>query len=81
MHSALVDGAGVREFDQAVIAVLWLADGFALPASPRFIGDDFRAANYRNTALGPWQFVAVMVGLGLTWAGLDLRYHRPSGLW
>jgi hypothetical protein len=81
MHYALVEGAGVREFDQAVIAVPWLADGFALPASPRFIGNNLRAANYTNTALGPWQFVAVMVGLVFTWAGLDLRYHRPSGLW
>lgn len=75
MHSALFEGIGVREYVLALIAGLWLADGIALLAAPQVIVDNLRTAIHTNTALWPWQFIAVMAGLVLMWAGLDLRYQ------
>jgi len=65
----------MKEYALAIIAGMWLADGIALLVAPRFIIDHVRSAIQINTALWPWQLFAVVAGILLFWAGLELRYQ------
>ncbi len=65
----------MKEYALAMIAGMWLADGVVLLAVPRFIIDHGRTAIQSNIALWPWQLFAVVAGLVLFWAGLELRYQ------
>lgn len=65
----------MKEYALAIIAGMWLADGVILLAVPRFIIDHVRTAIEINVALWPWQLFAVVAGIILFWAGLELRYQ------
>jgi hypothetical protein len=65
----------MKEYALAIIAGMWLADGLALLVVPRFIIDHVRSTIQINTALWPWQLFAVVAGILLFWAGLELRYQ------
>lgn len=65
----------MKEYALAMIAGMWLADGVALIVAPRFIINAVREAIRMNTALWPWQLFAVIAGVLLLWAGLDLPYQ------
>jgi len=65
----------MNEYALAAIAGMWLADGLALLVAPRFVIDRVRHAVHGNVALWPWQLFAVVVGVVLCVAGLELRYQ------
>lgn len=65
----------MKEYGLAMIAGMWLADGVMLLVAPRFIIDTVRTAIQINSALWRWQLIAVVAGVILLWAGLELRYQ------
>lgn len=65
----------MKEYALAMIAGMWLADGIALLALPRFIINHLRLAVHMPTALWPWQLLAITAGAVLLIAGFDLRYQ------
>ena len=65
----------MNEYALAVIAGMWLADGLALLFAPRFVVDRVRQAVHGNVALWSWQLFAVVAGVVLCIAGLELRYQ------
>jgi len=65
----------MKEYALAVIAGMWLADGVALLGAPRFVIDHVRTIIQIDTALWLWQLFAVVAGIALFWAGLELQYQ------
>ena len=65
----------MKEYALAAIAGIWLADGVMLLVAPRFVVDRVRHAVHANMALWPWQLFAVVAGVILCVAGLELRYQ------
>jgi hypothetical protein len=68
----------MRDYVLAGLAALWLADGIALLAAPRWTIDRVREALNQSPLILRWESFSIVAGLGLAVLGFDLRY-RP--LW
>jgi len=68
----------MRNYVLGGLAGLWLADGIALLAAPRWTIDRVRDALRESPLILHWESVSILAGLALTVLGIDLLY-RP--LW